>query len=145
MTQTIYGLGTINGDSAVYRTSTSINANGHVIVTATDAPGRTISVQYDSGNYGGTLTPNELKTFQYNAIDKPIAAKVTDLAPQPGQTTTTVTTTTQYDDLGRVTSVNDPDRGTSTYTYDADGRVIATISGIQTVGTTIASRLIIPE
>ncbi len=133
--QTIYGLGTINGDSTVYKTSTSIDANGHVTVTAADALGRTVYVQYDSGTYGGTLTPNELKTFLYNAIDLPISAKVTDLAPQTGQTITTVTTTTQYDDLGRVTSVNDPDRGTSTNTYDADGRVIATISGVQTVGT----------
>src|SRR5207253_1998327 len=41
----------------------------------------------------------------------------------------------QYDDLGRAVSVNDPDKGTHTLTYDADGQVITDISGSRTIGT----------
>jgi hypothetical protein len=93
-TQTIYGLGTINSDSNIYRTSTAVDANGHVTVTAADALGRIVYVQYDSGTYIGTLTPNELKTFQYNALNLPTSTIVTDLAPLPGQPITSVTTTT---------------------------------------------------
>ena len=57
-----------------------------------------------------------------------------DLAPQSGQTITSVTTTAQYDDLGRETSIADPDRGTHTYTYDADGNMISDVSGSRTIG-----------
>ncbi len=59
---------------------------------------------------------------------------MTDLSPQSGQTITSATTTMQYDDLGRLTQLADPDRGTHTYTYDANGNVIQDVVGTRTVG-----------
>ncbi len=58
----------------------------------------------------------------------------TDLAPQAGQSITSVTDSATYDDLGRVTSTSDPYRGTHTYTYDNDGRVLSDVSGTRTIG-----------
>src|SRR5260370_39234010 len=59
---------------------------------------------------------------------------VTDKAPQAGEGITSVTTTAQYDDLGRETQVNDPDGGTHTYSYDADGRLLSDVVGSHTLG-----------
>jgi YD repeat-containing protein len=112
-----YGLGTQSGDSHTYVTVTSTDANGHVSVTYTDALGRTVYAQSD------------------NALDLPTSVTVKDLAPQTGQGITTVTTTMQYDDLGRLTTLSDPDRGTHTYTYDADGHQVADVSGSRTLAT----------
>ncbi|GHO93785.1 hypothetical protein KSF_038330 [Reticulibacter mediterranei] len=53
----------------------------------------------------------------------------------PGQSVTSVSATAQYDDLGRVISVNDPDKGTHTLTYDADSHVLTNVSGSRTIGT----------
>jgi YD repeat-containing protein len=40
----------------------------------------------------------------------------------------------QYDDLGRLTQLADPDRGTHTYTLDPNGNVIQDSSGSRTIG-----------
>ncbi len=103
-TRSAYGLGTANGDSAIYATSTGTDANGHVAVSFTDALGRTRYSQSESGKADGTLTPNKQTTTQYNVLNLPTSITVTDLAPQTGQTITSVSTTAQYDDLGRETS-----------------------------------------
>jgi len=81
------------------------------------------------------LTAAALVTAQYNALDLPTSVAAKDLAPQAGQSITTVTTTMQYDDLGRLTTLADPDRGTHTYTYDGDGHQVADVSGTRTIGT----------
>ncbi len=103
-TSSAYGLGAANGDSATYATSTGTDANGHVAVSFTDALGRTRYSQSESGKADGTLTPNKQTTTQYNVLNLPTSITVTDLAPQTGQTITSVSTTAQYDDLGRETS-----------------------------------------
>ncbi len=59
---------------------------------------------------------------------------VTDLVTQGGQSVTSATTTAQYDDLGRITQLADPDRGTPTYTYDGDGHMLTDVSGTRTIG-----------
>ncbi len=133
-TSSAYGLGTANGDSATYATSTGTDANGHVAVSFTDALGRTRYSQSESGKAGGTLVVVEQTAFQYNALNKPTSVTAKDLSPQSGQTITTVTTTEQYDDQGRQTNLNDPDRGIHTYSYDANGNMIADVSGTRTVG-----------
>ena len=92
-------------------------------------------MQEDSGLSGGTLTANTQKAYQYNALEKPTSIVVTDLTPQSGQTITSVTTQIQYNDVGEMTTLIDPDRGTLTYTYDADGRSLTEVSGTRTVGT----------
>ncbi|GHO74319.1 hypothetical protein KSD_20900 [Ktedonobacter sp. SOSP1-85] len=48
-------------------------------------------------------------------MGKVITSIITDVQPQPGQTTTSVTTSAQYYDQGNLTQLVDPDRGTSTY------------------------------
>ena len=72
--------------------------------------------------------------MQYNVLDEPTSVTTTDLAPQPGQSITSVTASAIYDDLGRVTSISDPDRGPHTYTYDNDGHVLSDVSGTRTIG-----------
>ncbi len=135
-TCTLHGLGSVGGsDTNVYDTTTNVDANGHVDVTYDDALGRTRYYQSESGRYGGTLTVNALKTVQYNVLNKPTSMVVTDEAPLSGQSVTSVTTTLQYDDLGRVTVMNDPDKGTHTYTYDANGNIVKDVSGTRTIGT----------
>jgi RHS repeat-associated protein len=133
-TRAVYGLGIVSGDSNTYATTTSIDENNHVDASFTDALGRARYGETYAGLYGGTLTVNARKTIQYNVLDAPTSVVVTDLAPQTGQTITSVTTTVQYDDLGRVTSLSDPDRGTHTSTYDAGGRLVADVSGTRTIG-----------
>jgi YD repeat-containing protein len=131
-----YGLGTsgVSGDTNTYATTTRVDANLHVQQGFADALGRSIYVILDSGTSGGTLTPNQRTAYQYNALDEPTSVTVTDLAPQNGQSVTSVTTTASYDDLGRMTSLNDPDRGAHTYSYDPDGRLVGEISGSRTLG-----------
>src|SRR6266567_2568669 len=72
--------------------------------------------------------------LQYNVLNEPTSVQVVDKTPQSGQTITSVTTTAQYDDLGRLTQVGDPDRGTHTYTLDANGRLKTELSGSRTIG-----------
>lgn len=127
---TTYGLGTVSGDSHTYATMTAVDANKHVQVSYEDALGRTRYIQTDSGLNGGTLTANMQQAIQYNALDKSVSLVVTDLA-----LSISATTTASYDDLGRMTSLADPDRGTHTYTYDADGRQLTDVSGTRTIGT----------
>ncbi|MBV9258440.1 MAG: hypothetical protein JO215_10515, partial [Ktedonobacteraceae bacterium] len=129
-----YGLGSASGDSNTYATTTSTDANGHVTVAFTDALGRTLYTQTDKGKASGAPIPVKQTSTQYNALNLPTSVEVTDLAPQTGQKITSVTTTAQYDDLGRETSIVDPDRGTHTYNYDADGNMIGDVSGSRTLG-----------
>ena len=128
--------GTVAGDSNnyTYANITSIDPNKHVSISFNDALGRSVYQQFDSGLYGGTLTLNEQKTIQYNVLNEPTSVKVDEKAPQTGQSITSVTTTAQYDDLGRLTQVVDPDRGTHTYTLDANGNVVTDVSGSRTIG-----------
>ncbi|MHB8595880.1 MAG: RHS repeat-associated core domain-containing protein [Ktedonobacteraceae bacterium] len=128
------GTGTVSGDTNVYATTTSIDPNNHVAVSFSDGLGRTRYAQNDSGVNGGTLTPNEQTAIQYNVLDEPTSVTETDLAPQSGQTITSVTASATYDDIGRLTGVNDPDRGNDTYTLDPNGNVLSDVSGTRTIG-----------
>jgi RHS repeat-associated protein len=134
----VYSTGTItllvSSDSNTYAITTSIDPNNHVQLTYSDALGRTRYVQFDSGTNSGTLSAEELKTIQYNILNEPTSVQVTDLAPHNNQTIKVITTTAQYDDLGRMTSLTDPDRGTHTYSYDPDGHVIGDTSGAHILG-----------
>ena len=131
---TNYSVGQVSGDSNYYTSATSIDPNKHLSVSYLDALGRAVYTQEESGIYGGTPSANEQTTIVYNALDKPTSVQAKDLSAQSGQTITTATTTMQYDDLGRLTQLVDPDRGTHNYTYDANGNVIQDVSGARTVG-----------
>src|SRR6266571_4191401 len=131
-----YGLGTANGDTATYAYAALLDPNNHATVSFGDALGRIRSVQWYSGRGLPSLSSNlnEQKQFQYNVLDEPTSVIAKDLAPQSGQTITQVTTSAAYDDLGRLTSLTDPDRGTHTFSYDADSRVLSDVSGTRTLG-----------
>jgi RHS repeat-associated protein len=127
-----YGVGSsgVSGDSSSYAIQTNVDANNHVSKTYLDMLGRTIYTIVYSGLSTGTLTAIKRTTTAYNVLDKPTSVIVTDLAPQSNQSTTSVTTTATYDDLGRQLTLVDPDRGTHTFAYDANG---------DTVGDTVGS------
>jgi RHS repeat-associated protein len=124
-----------DGTATLYHATWTVNANNQMSASLQDVLGRERSTQWYSQR--GSLTDHlvSVRETQYNALDKPTQVRVRDLAPQPGQSTTTVITTASYDDLGRLTSATDPDRGTLTATYDADGRQILSVSGTRTIGT----------
>jgi len=67
-------------------------------------------------------------------LGEPTSVTFVDEAPQSGQSITSVTTTAQYDDLGRLIKVVNPDRGTHTYTLDPNGNVLTGVSGSRTIG-----------
>lgn len=123
---TTYTFGQATGDSTEYALTTSIDPNGHVTQGFTDALGQVRYTQANSGVFGGTLTVAKQTQTQYNALGKPTAVVVTDEQPQSGQTVTSVTTTMTYDDQGRLLTMNDPDQGNFSYSYDPDGHLIAT-------------------
>ena len=129
-------MGSASGDSTLFASTTSIDPNNHVAQSFADALGRVRYVEYDSGGgaNNGTLSVNEQKSTQYNLLNEPTQITVTDEAPKLNQVVTTATTTAQYDGLGRPTSLTDPDRGTHTFSYDADGRLLSDVSGSRTLG-----------
>ncbi|MBA2284201.1 MAG: hypothetical protein H0W02_01825 [Ktedonobacteraceae bacterium] len=130
-----YGLGTASGDATTYHYTQAIDPNNHMALSFADVRGRTRSTQQYSGHSGNIATNIvQQKSVQYNALNEPTSVLVTDLAPQSGQTITSVTTTAQYDDLGRLTHLVDPDRGTHTLTYNANGQVLTDVSGTRTLG-----------
>ncbi len=136
VTTTSYGYGSsgVSGDSNSYAITTTIDANNHESKTYADALDRTVYEVAYSGLSTGTVTAAKRTMTQYNALDKPTSVVVTDLAPQSGQSFTSVTTTASYDDLGRMVTLVDPDRGTHTYTYDADDHQLTDVSGSRTLG-----------
>ncbi len=131
---TNYSLGTVNGDSHTYVSITGVDPNQHVTISYADALGRTVYVRYQSGRYGGTLTTNEKKDLQYNPLNEATSVVVHDLAPQSGQSVTSITTSASYNDLGWLSSLSDPDRGSHSYTYDQNGQLIEDVSGSRTIG-----------
>jgi YD repeat-containing protein len=126
----------VSGDSNTYETVTSVDPNDHVAISSIDALGRTRYVQIDSGVHSNTSTlmGNERKSYQYNVLNEATSVTDIDLVPQSNETVTSVTTTASYDSLGRMTQLVDPERGTHSYTYDADGHLIADVSGSRTLG-----------
>jgi RHS repeat-associated protein len=141
---TNYSLGSDSGDpnisdTNIYATTSSIDANNHVSKSFTDALGRTVYTQTDSGggSNNGPLSPIQQQSVQYNALNEPIQVRVDDLAPQNNQVVTSVLTTAQYDALGRLTQLVDADRGTHTYSYDPDGHLVSDVSGSRTIGTNL--------
>ncbi len=129
-----------DGSSTEYAMVESIDADNQATMTFTDALGRTRYEEWFSDRGSVDSFPSnsdlsKLKETQYNALSDPTAVIVTDEAPQAGQSISSVTATATYNDLGQETSVTDPDTGTQTYTYDADGRQIETVSGTRTMGT----------
>ncbi|MBE3560403.1 MAG: RHS repeat protein, partial [Ktedonobacteraceae bacterium] len=134
-----YGLGQAYGDSATYGYAAHHDPNNHLTVSYANMLGRTIQVQSYSqpGNLGANITAK--KRLSYNVLGQVTSALVKDLAPQSGQSIIQVQTTATYDDLGRLISSTDPDRGTHSFSYDEDGRLLTDVttsgSNTRTLGT----------
>jgi len=131
---TNYILSSPHGSSTIYTTTQVVDPNKHVMASYSDALGRTLYVEEDRGQYGGSLTVNEQKSIQYTVLNESTSVTTTDLAPQSGQSITSVTTSAQYDDMGRMTQLVDPDAGTHVYTYDPDGHMLSDVVGAHTLG-----------
>jgi YD repeat-containing protein len=131
---TNYNVGQVSGDNNYYIVTNNVDPNAHVQKSYDDTLGRAIYSLAYSGLYGHSPTANEQTTVQYNVLDEPTQVTETDLAPQSGQSITSVTATATYDSMGRVTQESDPDSGTHTYTYDANGQVLTDVSGTRTLG-----------
>ncbi len=131
-----YGLGSANGDTTTYAYAEAIDPNNHASVSFVDALGRMRYTQDYRGLGLASLSSNivQQKATQYNALNEPISVVTTDLAPQSGQSTTSVIASATYDDLGRMTAMGAPDRGTHSYSYDGDGRLLSDVSGTRTIG-----------
>ena len=97
----------VDGDG---RWSQTIDANSHATRRYSDALGRMTQVR----EYNGTATPRTLAAstfYQYDALDR--LNRVTDANGN--------VTTMGYDSLSRKTSMVDPDMGTWSYDYYANG------------------------
>jgi RHS repeat-associated protein len=136
VTTTSYGYGTsgVSGDSNTYAITTVVDANNHESTSYANTLGRIVYKVDYSGLSTGTLTAVKRTMTQYNVLDKPTSVVVTDLTPQSGQSVTSVTTTATYDDLGRQLTLVDPDRGSHTYSYDAEDHLLTDVSGSRTLG-----------
>jgi RHS repeat-associated protein len=130
----VYKLDSPQGSSTLYDTTKAIDPNNHVAETLVDAMSRTAFTQTYSGLNGNAPSANQQISYQYDALGDPTQVTTTDEQPQSGETTTSVTVTMQYDDLGRLTQLVDPDRGTHTYTYDPDGHLIGDSSSGRVLG-----------
>ncbi|HZR39854.1 MAG TPA: RHS repeat-associated core domain-containing protein, partial [Ktedonobacteraceae bacterium] len=120
--------------SALYDYAVSRDANNHRTVSFADALGRIRFVKTYSANGSINANITSVTETQYNALNEATSVIVTDAAPQSGQSVTSVTTTATYDDMGRLTGTNDPDRGSHSYSYDADSGILTDISGTRTLG-----------
>jgi RHS repeat-associated protein len=133
---TFYGLGSANGDSAMYFYAAVLDPNNHGTVSFSDALGRLRYTQNYSGTGLSSISTNinMVKAVQYNVLDEATSVTTTDLMPQPGQSITSISTSDTYDDLGQLLTENDPDKGNHTYTYDANGNMLSDVSGTRTLG-----------
>ncbi len=133
----IYKLDTVSSlssDSNTYETTRSIDANNHVSESLSDVLGHVRYVETYSGTQGNSPTVNSLTATQYNALGEPTSVTVTDESPHNTQSVTSISTTMQYDNLGRLIKVFDPDRGTHTYSYNADNQFTADTSSGRIIG-----------
>ena len=90
-----------------------VDQNDHLKRWDSDGLGRMTKVSEYTGS-DPTVALYAETNYQYNVVDE--LTKVTDAANN--------LTTISYDDLGRKTSMTDPDMGSWSYTYDAVGNLI---------------------
>ncbi len=119
----------ISGDSACYEQALVTDANSHQSGALTDALGRQIYVQNYTGNTPSTYVvyATTKYTYDYNGNQTQIL--------QPDGVSKT---TTQFDRAGRKTGMTDPDRGTESYSYDANGNLMRSVDARGSAGTVYA-------
>ena len=112
-------------DSSGNTTATAYDAKGQV-VSVTDATGGSATFVYDaSGNVTRQTDPlGNVSTFTYDANNRQLSQTTTRTA---GGVTETLTTTSQYDKLGRLVRVTHPDGTASEVVYNSIGKRSATV------------------
>jgi RHS repeat-associated protein len=100
------------GDTGCFEQTMSTDANGHQAGTLVDALGRTAYVQRYTGKSTTTYALYATAKYTYD-----FAGNLVRILEPDGSTAATF----GYDMLGRKTSINDPDLGAQTYTYDQNG------------------------
>ncbi len=109
--------GPVTGDTACYEQTLTADALKHQGGSLVDAFRRTTYVQ----RYTGSAPPYSL--YATSAYTYDFTGQLTQILHPNGTTKTTFT----YDMAGRKTGMSDPDAGTSTYGYDANGNLILTV------------------
>jgi RHS repeat-associated protein len=121
--------GTISGDSGCYEQTLSQDPLGHQKGTLVDALGRETYAQLYTGNQSSNWAVYATSKYGYDYLGDQA------LIVQPNGTSQT---TFQYDMAGRRTGMTDPDRGSETYFYDADGNLTESVDARGSTGTTFA-------
>ncbi|WP_302614399.1 polymorphic toxin type 23 domain-containing protein [uncultured Muribaculum sp.] len=97
--------------------STSYTYGNRMVVTEKD--GRTYTSHNDAwGNIVSTIDPASSVEYKYSSTGRPSSI-----------TTDGSTVTMEYDTAGNRTCLSDPDAGTNTYTYAADGTLLSHTDG----------------
>ena len=97
------------------------------MTVTTTVAGRSYTKATDAwGNVLKSTDPVSEVSYVYSSCGKPSAVKAAG-----------TTTTFEYDDVANQTSMTDPDAGTTTYTYAADGKILSEkdARGVKTVNT----------
>ncbi len=118
--------GTAN-DGACYTLTTVLDPLNDQQTSATDALGRALYAQSYTGTNPYTLYATTTTTYDY-------LGNVTKIVHPDGASVTSYS----YDDSGRKIGMSDPDRGTETYAYDADGNLVQSMDARGAAGTIFA-------
>jgi RHS repeat-associated protein len=115
-----------------------IDQEGHATATETNG-NETYSYVYDDLDYSGNSYAQMKSSFSYDKdswyrrIRTLKARDGTVLAERSGEVSTENVITVSIDMLGRKTSYTDPDKGTWTYNYDANGNLVRQQDGVGNV------------
>ncbi len=118
--------GVVSSDSACYEASTIVDPLGHQSATYSDALG--------AETYSQTFTGNSPSTYAVYAATSTTYDLQGDVAKVTYPNGTSAATYT-YDDTGRETGMSDPNRGTQSYSYDANGNLIELVDARGSAGT----------
>jgi YD repeat-containing protein len=100
------------GDATCYEQTLSTDPNSHQQGSLADGFGRAIYAQAYSGDGPGSYAVYSTVKTTYDYLGH------TTQIRHPGSVSTT---TSSYDNAGRLTSTSDPDRGLMSYVYDSNG------------------------
>jgi RHS repeat-associated protein len=114
------------GDTACYEQTMTTDPLNHQSASLIDAMRRPNYVQAYTGNSAGTYALYATAKYTFDFLGNMVQILHPDGSSK---------TTAQYDALSRATSISDPDRGGSSYTYDQDGNPTQSVDARAAAGT----------